>query len=181
MLIDRFLPRYDVSARYHVHVHAPVGSVYSAARFLDMRGSRTIRWLYRLRGLPADGLTLDGMLAWGFVLLADKPLQEIVFGLIGRFWTPSAQVQLIKADTFTAYNRVGFAKAAGNIAFIPQGDGSVRVETETRVFCPDDTSRRCFRLYWLLIGPFSGIVRHQWLRIIKRKAEALPSRSTGKS
>ncbi len=175
--IDRFLPRYDVAARYQIDVHAPVERVYQAARCLDMGDSQIVRWLYRLRGLPNSSLTLDGMLKWGFVLLADVPSQEIVFGLIGRFWTLSAQIQSVTADAFAGFDRNGFAKAAGNIAFVPQGNGSVRVTTETRVHCLGDSSRRFFRLYWLLIGPFSGVIRKEWLRLIKRGAETPQNRA----
>jgi hypothetical protein len=172
MLIDEFLPRYDVNAHYQVDVHAPVSEVYSVARYLDMRNSKIVCRLYRLRGLPQDGLTLDGMLKWGFVLLADKPSEEVAFGLIGRFWTPSPQFQRITPDAFITFDQPGFAKAVVNIAFTVQGDGSVRVTTETRVHCLDHSSRRCFRLYWLLISPFSGIIRKEWLRLIKQRVEA---------
>ncbi|MGA7641496.1 MAG: hypothetical protein WBW56_04765, partial [Syntrophobacteraceae bacterium] len=102
----------------------------------------------------------------------DKPCNELVFGLIGRFWAASTQIQRVNADAFIKFDQPGFAKAVGNMAFIAQGDGSVRVTTETRVLCPDDASRRCFRLYWLFIGPFSGIIRKEWLRLIKQGAEA---------
>jgi hypothetical protein len=162
MLIDQFLPSYNVSARYQIDIHAPIEKVYSAARHLDMGGSWIVRWLYRLRGLPASGLTLDGMLQWGFVLLADNPAQEIVFGLIGRFWTPSAQIQSVSADAFVEFHQPGYAKAVGNIAFIPQDSGVVT--TETRVHCPDEASQCNFRLYWLLIGK-------EWLRLIKQHGE----------
>jgi hypothetical protein len=73
----------------------------------------------------------------------------------------------------TPFNKAGYAKAAGNIAFIEQSDGVVRVITETRVQCLDHTSRRRFFLYWLLINPFSGIIRKEWQRLIKQKAEKL--------
>jgi hypothetical protein len=171
ILIDHFSPRHDVRARYGIDVHAPVEKAYRAARSLNMSDSQLVRWLYRLRGLPAESLTLDGMLKWGFVLLADEPLQEIVFGLIGRFWTPSAQIQRVTADAFAGFDRQGYAKVVGNIAFVPQSGGRVRVTTETRVHCLGEPSRRYFRLYWLLIGPFSGIIRREWLRLIKLKAE----------
>lgn len=171
MLLDQFLPSYEVSAVYQIDIHAPIEKVYSAARHLDMSGSWIVRWLYRLRGLPAFGLTLDGMLKWGFVLLADDPAREIVFGLIGRFWTPSAQIQAVTADTFVDFHQPGYAKAVGNIAFIPRDSGIVHVTTETRVHCLDDVSRLNFRLYWLLVGPFSGIIRREWLRLIKQCAE----------
>ena len=173
MLIDEFLPRYDVYARYRINVRASLSEAYSAARSLDMSHSKIVRWLYRLRGLPQSDFTLDGMLKWGFVLLADKPSQELVFGLIGRFWTPVPKIQRINADAFTAFNTPGFAKAAGNIAFIAQSHGSVCVTTETRVHCLDHASRKRFFLYWLLISPFSGIIRKEWLRLIKQKAENL--------
>jgi hypothetical protein len=173
MLIDQFLPTYDINAEYQIDIHAPIERVYSAARYLNMSDSWIVRWLYRLRGLPKYNLTLDGMLKWGFVLLADQPSQEIVFGLIGRFWTHSAQIQSVTVDTFVEFQQQGYAKTVANIAFIPQDVGIVRVTTETRVYCPDDTSRRNFRLYWLLIGPFSGIIRKEWLRLIKQHAEVV--------
>ncbi len=165
-MIDRFSPSYEVSARYQIDVHAPIEKVYSAARHLDMSGSWIVRGLYHLRGLPVSSLTLDGMLKWGFVLLADEPAQEIVFGLIGRFWTPSAQIQSVTTDTFVDFCQSGYAKAVGNIAFVPRDSGIVQVTTETRVHCLDDVGRRSFRLYWLLIGSFSGIIRKEWLRLI---------------
>lgn len=173
MLIDQFLPYYDIQARYQIDLDTTVEQAYSAVRHLDMRDSTIVHWLYRLRGLPESGLTFEGMLKWGFVLLADKPSQEMVFGLIGRFWTPSPQIQRIQADAFSRFNRPGFAKAVGNIAFVPLGDArGVRVSTETRVQCLCDSSRRSFRLYWLLIAPFSGMIRKEWLRQIRHRAEA---------
>lgn len=173
MLINRFMPRYDVSARYHIDIDAPVERAYSAGRRLDMGDSAIVRWLYRLRGLPRSGLTLDGMLKWGFVLLAEEPSQEFVFGLVGRFWSPFPEIQAIQPEAFIEFNQPGVAKAAGNLAFIPlEGGRGVRVSTETRIYCTCEESRRRFRRYWRLIGPFSGLIRKEWLRLIKRRAEA---------
>jgi hypothetical protein len=111
------------------------------------------------------------MLKWGFVLLADEPGQEIVFGLIGRFWTRSAGIQSVGADAFVPFEQSGFAKAVGNLAFAPRDDRSIRVTTETRVRCYGGAARLSFRLYWLLVGPFSGLIRREWLRLIKERAE----------
>ncbi len=36
----------------------------------------------------------------------------------------------------------------------------------------DAAARRRFRLYWLAIRPFSGLIRRLWLRAIKRRAES---------
>lgn len=173
LLIDKLMPHYHVRARYQVDVHAPVERAYSAARRLDMSDSIVVRCLFRLRGLPDSSLTFDGLLKMGFMLLGDKTSEEIVFGLIGRFWTPFPQLQRIHPDGFAGVDLPGFAKAVGNMAFIPSRDGSsVRVTTETRVQCLCDSSRRSFGLYWRIIGPFGGIIRKEWLRMIKRRSEA---------
>ena len=37
---------------------------------------------------------------------------------------------------------------------------------------PADSSRALFRTYWLVVGPFSGAVRKEWLRAIERRARA---------
>lgn len=173
MLIDQFLPRYDTRAVYRIEVHAPIDRVYAAARLLDMRRSWITRALFRLRGLPRIALNLDGMLRWGFVLLADEPPREIVFGLIGCFWTLSPRIQPVSASSFSAFGQPGFAKVVGNLALLPDPnqEGAVRVTTETRILGLDAGSRRAFRLYWTLVGPFSGLIRKEWLRLIKNAAE----------
>ncbi len=173
MLIDEFLPHYEVSARYEAIIHAPPERVFQAARSLDASGSPIVRWLFRLRGLPSSMLSLDGMLKFGFVLLGETPSQELVFGLIGRFWSRSAGIQPVAAGEFIEFDKQGFAKAAANISLLPREDGTTQAATETRVLCLGEASRRWFRLYWLLIGPFSGIIRKEWLQIIKRQAENL--------
>jgi hypothetical protein len=171
MQIDQFLPQYDAFARYETTVQASLKRSYAAARHLDMHDSAIIRMLYRLRGMPEKSLTLDGMIDLGFILLTDHPEGEIVLGLVGRFWTPSGHLEKVDPAGFAAFDQAGLAKAAFNIAFSPISESSCRVTTQTRVYCPDQTSRRRFRLYWLLISPFSGWIRKEWLRLIKARAE----------
>ncbi len=171
MLIDHYLPHYDVHARYEIDIRAPLLRVYEAAQSLDLRGSWIARRLFRLRGLPEANLTLKGMMDWGFIKLADEPEREIVLGLIGRFWIRSPRIQSVPAEAFIGFNQPGLAKAVMNLAFFQKEGGIVRLTTETRVFCLEEASRRSFRRYWFLIGPFSGLIRREWLRLIKRQAE----------
>jgi hypothetical protein len=110
------------------------------------------------------------MKKWGFVVLAEDAEREIVLGLIGRFWTRSPQIQSLPPEDFIGYNQPGLAKAVMNLAFLPGADGIVRLTTETRVHCLGEASRRSFRRYWLLVGPFSGLIRKEWLRLIKRRS-----------
>ena len=37
--------------------------------------------------------------------------------------------------------------------------------------CLDPASRRAFGIYWLFVRPFSGLVRREVLRVVKRAAE----------
>ena len=101
-LINEFAPAYYMVQRHQTDVLAPVDRVYDAVRNLDLSGSRTIRGLFLLRELPASlrlvgrgnrrlGLTLDALLRSGFLLLGEKPKQEILLALVGRFWAPESR------------------------------------------------------------------------------------------
>jgi hypothetical protein len=176
MLIDDFLPRYDVRERHHTIVRAPVDKVYAAVRRLDLSQAKLSMFLMWLRGIP-NGInapscfTLDDFLKMRFILLGEKPNEELLLGVVGRFWTLSGELRRLDSEGFRRFNEQGFAKAAWNFSLTERSDGSVLLETETRIYCTDDASRRRFRLYWLLIGAFSGLIRREVLRAVKRTAE----------
>lgn len=180
-LIDEYLPDYDVVERHRTFVRASRGAVYEAVRGLDMTRSPVIRALFALRSAPALmsrfsargerlGLTLDGLLHNGFILLGERPGEGILLGLVGRFWTPSGGVLGMDAGEFATFRRPDYAKAAWDFRLSVEGD-AILLTTETRILCTDEASRKKFRLYWALIGPFSGLVRKEILRAIKSAAE----------
>jgi hypothetical protein len=173
ILIDDFLPIYHVTEHHETDVRAPVKEVYTALRSFDLSDSTMIRWLFRLRGLPQYSLSLDGLLKMGFTVLGEIPQQELLLGMVGRFWTLSGDIQRVDADSFRKFGKKGYAKAAWNFTLSQENDGITLVATETRVYCLDNASRSRFRLYWLLIGPFSAWLRKETLRIIKRHAEKI--------
>ena len=171
MLIDQFLPLYDVVERHGIIVNAPVERVYAEVRNLDLSSSRVARALFRLRGISGGRHnTLDSVLKMGFILLAEQPNEEIVLGVVGRFWKPSGGLLRMDRDDFLGYDRPGYAKGAWNF-HLSNADRGVSVTTETRVRCLDSRSRRRFLLYWLLVGPFSGLIRMEMLRIIRQNSE----------
>ncbi len=171
MLIDDYAPDYHVVSRHQIAVRATPDAVYAAARKLDLSRSFIIRLLFGLRGLPTRRLTLDTFLRRGFVLLDEVPRQELLLGLIGRFWTLKGGLQRFEPAAFRSFDRPGYAKAAWNFHLTPQPSGSTLLVTETRVQCTDAKSLRRFRRYWRLVGPFSGLIRKEILRVIKREAE----------
>lgn len=167
MLIDQWMPEFDVASQHQIEIHAPSDKVYKALRQIDLRHSLIVMMLFRLRGLPVVVNRLDAFREMGFGLLAEKPGSEIVLGLIGKFWTPGGGIRQVDADSFARFSEPGYAQAAWNFAVIPQ-NGITLTSTETRVRCTDDESRRRFRSYWTLIGPFSGVIRMEMLRLIKK-------------
>jgi hypothetical protein len=129
-----------------------------------LRGSRGHR-------AAPSALTLDGLVGRGFTLLGARPPHEIALGLAGRFWTPTGSLERLDAAAFRAFDRPGSAKAVWSFRLLPADDGTTRIITDTRVRCLDPASRRRFRIYWRIVGPFSGLVRRAALRAIKREAE----------
>lgn len=180
-LIDEFMPAYDVSEYHETRVRAPIEKVYDALRTTDLGGSPIVRMLLRLRSLPAilttgdhkrnPKLNLDMILRGGFVLLGENPPAEIALGIIGRFWTLSASRRRVNADEFVAFAEPGYAKAVWNFSLVEESREVTRLATETRVRCLDDASRWRFRMYWALIAPFSGLIRREALRMIRRSSE----------
>lgn len=183
MLIDKYLTVYEAVERHELIV--PVGSaeVYAAIRKADFGEVLPIRWLLWLRSLPAAFagrkekqrlaqsryiLTLDTFLSHGFHLLAEKPGEEILIGLVGRFWTPTAELEATDPILFRRSLGPGKAQAAWNFTVHEISPGRTVLATETRVHCSDADSLRSFRRYWFAIRPFSGLMRRLMLRAIRQ-------------
>jgi hypothetical protein len=181
VLIDRFLPTYDVIEHHETTVDAPVDVTYRAVREFDLARSPVVLALLTLRGLPglftgavkpSRRLGFDEVMRSGFVLLTEEPGREIVLGVVGRFWQVSSGIHRIEPEEFVDFDAPGFAKAAWNFVVSERPGGGSTVVTETRVACTDADSRRKFTCYWRLVGPFSGLIRRVLLRGIKRDAES---------
>jgi hypothetical protein len=181
VLIDEFLPDYDVVEHHEVDVDAPVDQAYQAVKELDLARSPIVLALLFARGLPhlftgavkpKRQLRLDEIVESGFVVLGEEPDRELVLGIVGKFWQLSSGVHRMEPGEFADFDAPGFAKAAWNFVVSARPGGGSRVETETRVACTDDDARSRFSRYWWLIGPFSALIRRIMLREIKRDAES---------
>jgi len=174
VLLDKFLPQYHFSEKHSILISAQASAVSAQITNLDVSDSWIIRTLLTLRGIPKKSST--GIEEWkkmGFVVLEHQPDQEIILGLIGQFWKISGKIQPCLSEEFTSFNNSDFAKAVWNFKIVPLNANQLRLETETRIFCPDPYVRKKFGRYWFFIKPFSGLIRIEMLKIIKRKAENL--------
>lgn len=179
-LIDEFLPAWDAREHHATIVRADPARTYATLRGLDLARPILVRALFALRSLPElirgrpmpfAQLTFDDALRLGFVVLAEEPGREIVLGVIGRFWLASGNLPVhVDPRAFVAFSDAGYAKAALDFRVEPHPHGCV-LSTETRVRCTDAASRRKFERYWLLIGPFSALIRRLWLAELRGAAE----------
>ncbi|HEX6126203.1 MAG TPA: hypothetical protein VFZ23_12590 [Pyrinomonadaceae bacterium] len=179
MLIDEFLPEYEFVETHGISINAGATDIYRAANEVDFSESCMIRFLFRLRGLSTEKVTLSRLKRSRFEILGEKPDNEILLGLVGRFWMPKGDMKKIDAEGFKKFDTPGYAKAVWNFSLCPEGSVS-RLKTETRVKCTDPGSRWRFGLYWMIVRPFSGLIRMEMLKAIKRRAEmSVPREAAG--
>ena len=184
-LLDDLLPVYDVHEVHETLVPAPPLRTYAAVEAVTPRDVRLARPLMALRRLPAlltggggSGGPRPGAMGilesferGGFVRLAEEPGREVVLGAVGRFWRINPEVVRIDGpEAFHAFSEPGYARVAFNLLVTPDGRAGARLRTETRVAGTDVHGSRMFRRYWLLIRGGSGLIRHSWLRAIRRRA-----------
>jgi hypothetical protein len=179
MKLDELLPSFDVAAQYDILVQASLADTATALERSDFSQARLTRILIGLRTLgrtPPDdkiGTQVERLRRRGFVELAAVPQKEIVFGIVGRFWRlDSGIITGLSAEEVLAFHTDGYAKAVWNFALVAESDRTTRVLTETRIQTFGRSARRKFRAYWLVVGPFSGLIRREILEIVKRNAEA---------
>ena len=138
----------------------------------DASESWIVRLLLFLRGIPKRTSTgIEGWKKMGFVVLEHQPDKEIILGLVGQFWKSRGNIQSVTAEEFVSFTRDGFVKATWNFKIIPADESHVVLETETRIYCTNENVRKKFGRYWFFVRPFSGLIRTEMLKIIKRKAE----------
>jgi hypothetical protein len=174
-LLNEIMPTYD---RHEVHgypVAASRAATWAAIRDLNGDQLRVMRLLMGMRTLgrrrqDSAGTVLDGFRRMGFRVVAEDPDRELVVAGIGRFWKLSGDLRRVEdREHFTHFVEPGYAKVAFNFHL---RDGEI--STETRIAGTDTYARRRFGLYWLLVRPGSGLIRHEWLRAIAKQAQATP-------
>ncbi len=159
--LDDVMPEYQFVEHHELRVRAEPAVVFGAIRPVTAREIRyfqTLTWIRnpRVRATPASILAapedrplLDVALGSGFKLLREDPGREIVIG------------------TRVARGVV----AVLNFRVRSDGPGASLLTTETRVLANSSRATRVFAAYWRFIYPGSAIIRIEWLRAIKRRAE----------
>ena len=191
LLIDQFLPTYDLAILYSRVFRAPPKQCFETVVDFDLFQIPVFRVLIGARGLPlrladavrrqdrqagasdAPTFRLRDLPSIGWMLLGERPGAELVFGQVGKPWKlrGSTPTDPVTPAEFAAFGQPGFAKLVESTRVDPYGERSSMVTTETRVKCTDPDSRRRFRRYWLVVGPCSHLLRRTALGVFSRKLE----------
>lgn len=197
-LAEEFLPVYDVSdavatvadadrdtvweALLNVDLlkvgqEAPVVGMLGALRILPeivghlLHGERPAKppESMRLRDLPSIPMN-EG----GWILLGERPGEEIALGLVGKFWRPVIEwARITSADEFREFDEPGFAKTVYDLSVRELETKKVLLSGLMRTASTDEHARRWFRRYWTFgVGSGAHILVAALLDSARRMAEA---------
>ena len=179
VLLDRFMPAYDVVERQHIRIAAPAAVTLAAAREMDLHRSPVVRSIIKareviLRATPDDRPRPRGLLAemqslgWG--VLADVPGRELVVGAATKPWEANVTFRALPPDQFATFTEPGYVKIAWTLRADPISATESIFRTETRVITTDPIARAKFRWYWSFFSP--GIILIRWATLGPLKSEA---------
>jgi hypothetical protein len=197
MLVDEFLPEYDVSDTVATVVDADLATTWDALMEVDLIdvGRRrplvgilgAIRILpdivsHMLHGEPPQrppehmrlrDITKLPMDTGGWVLLGERPHDEIALGLVGKFWRPVIEFAKVPADRFHEFAETGFAKTVYSLSVRSLDEHRTLLSGTMRTATTDVHARRWFRRYWTLgIGSGAHILVNGLLDVTREMAEA---------
>jgi hypothetical protein len=197
MLVDEFLPVYDVSDSVATVVHADLARTWDALLAVDLievgRRRPVAGLLGALRSLPdivshvlhGEGLPkapeqlrlrdLSGlpMSGGGWVLLAERPRDEIALGLIGKFWRPVIEFAAVPtAEAFRTFDEPGFAKTVYSLGVRTIDARQTLLTGTMRTVATDERARTWFRRYWNFgVGSGAHVLVSGLLEVTRETAE----------
>lgn len=142
--LDRHLPQFDVSEVHEVSLGTSPEDAIDRVLELPVTPDWIVRSLFGIRGLGGLDLSIE-----------DFATQELGLQIVER--TPT---------TVVAAGRPRGQRIAISFEAVSNADGGSTLFTETRVA---DVGLG-FRLYWVVVGPFSALIRRRWLRAVARRS-----------
>jgi len=197
VLVDELLPLYDVSDSVSAVVRADVATVWNALMDVDLievgRRRPMVMALGALRALPEivsdllhgerpqappTHLRLRDAAAvppakGGWLLLGERPQDEIALGMVGKFWRPVIEFATLPPSMFQTFAEPGFAKTIYALA-VRRVDGERTLLTGTmRTATTDEHAREWFRRYWTFgVGSGAHILVNGVVDLVREMAES---------
>ncbi len=203
MLADEFLPVYDVSDEVATVVEADAQTTWDALMDADLievgRRRPLVALLGAVRVLPdlvwqrlhgehppsaPERLTLRDttklpMNGGGWLLLGEQPPQEIVLGLVGRFWRPVIEYAELEPGAFKDWAEPGFGKTVYALGTRRLQEERTLLWAMMRTATTDEHARTWFRRYWTLgVGSGAHVLVHSLLDLVREDAERRAAAAT---
>lgn len=197
MLVDDFLPEFDVSDSVATVVDGDPATTWDALMEVDLVDVGRKRPLVGILGAirilpdvvshilhgeppqrPPEHLRLRDITQLsfdkgGWVLLGERFRDEIALGLVGKFWRPVIEFAKVPADRFREFAEPGFAKTIYALSVRPVGPHQTLLSGTMRTATTDVQARRWFRRYWTFgIGSGAHILVNGLLDVTREMAEA---------
>ena len=196
MLVDEFLPIYDVSDSVATVVAADAATTWDALMQVDLievgRRRPIVGLLGALRALPevvSDLLhgeppphtpkrlrlldtTEISLGKGGWVLLGERPGDEIALGLVGKFWRPVIAFAKVSAEEFRDFSEPGYAKTIYSLSVRPLDERRTLLSGVMRTATTDEQARRWFRRYWTFgVGSGAHVLVNGGIDVAREAAE----------
>jgi hypothetical protein len=108
----------------------------------------------------------------GWILLGERPGEEIVLGLVGKFWRPVIQYAQVSPASFTDFDEPGYAKTIYDLSVRTLPDRRSLLAGLMRTATTDEHARRWFRRYWTFgVGSGAHVLVHALLETVRDTAE----------
>ncbi len=121
-----------------------------------------------LREIPDVGVE-----GGGWIVLGERPGEELAFGLVGKFWRPLIPFADVAAEDFRAFSKPGAAKTVYALAVRPLDGGRTLLTGMMRTATPDEHARRWFRRYWTFgVGSGAHVLVNALLDSVREAAES---------
>jgi len=199
-LAEDFLPVYDVSDAVAVVVEADREIAWQSLLDVDLlkvgRQAPLVGMLGALRMLPeVVGHLLHGerpakppesmrlrdmpsipMNEGGWILLDERPGEEIALGLVGKFWRPVIEWAGVRnADEFRQFKEPGFARTVYALSARELDSNRTLLSGLMRTATTDEHARRWFRRYWTFgVGSGAHVLVGALLDSARQTAEGGP-------
>jgi hypothetical protein len=202
MLVDEFLPVYDVSDAVATVVDADIATTWDALMDVDLievgRKRPMVGILGGIRILPdaishllhggrpsrpqsmrLRDLTTFPLDKGGWVLLGQRDRDEIALGLVGKFWRPIIEFAAVKSpNEFRDFAEPRFAKTIYSLSVRPLDAGRTLLSGVMRTTTTDEHARRWFRRYWRFgVGSGAHILVNGLLEMPRDMAEEAARRA----
>ncbi len=204
MLVDEFMPAYDVSDSVATVVAADTATTWNALLEVDLievgRKRPLVAVLGALRALPelvshvlhGEGrphapkrmrlrdTTAIPLGEGGWVILGERPGDQIALGLVGKFWRPVIQFARVSAEDFREFDQPGYAKTIYSLAVRALDSRHTLLSGVMRTSTTDEEARRWFRRYWTFgVGSGAHVLAQGVVDVVREAAEQQFLKDTG--